>query len=299
MKKIQCILLCTVSMLLLASCQGVSDGRMLKKFISRFNAEEYAAASTYVYPADRMNVAFFAEEVKCLAPNTFIKLEDYKTVESATGRFIEAKIKWENATPALRNYFSEIGLPIDSEGLQEVKLNVRDTNDGETLSFVWGIPHVSSEDLNIASVVKNDGKPVEVTYLRTEPNTNSTKLGTMEKDLIVGPVDDNGFMPAYTVDKNGCIAVRYIKESPGIKLDKSAFFSLGIFGSMSLIVALIIIIVIIVPIYYIGAVSSAIFSSIPMAAPVIIIALILGVIYVIWQLLEKILFELFIINLPG
>ncbi len=293
------MIMALIYMMLLSSCQGYSDGRMLKKFLSRFNAEEYDCASTYVYPADRMNLAFFQLEIKKLAPHAFIELKDYKTEKEPDGRSIHAQIKWKNATPALKNYFDELGLPLDEQGLQNVVLKIKDTTDGETLSFVWGgVPGISPEDLSIASVVKENDKPLEVTYIRPEPNINSEKLGEMGHDLVVGPTRDDGFMRAYIVDKNGNISTRYIKDSKGISLDKDAFFSLGIFDSMGLIVALIIIIAIIVPIYFLGSLAQSI-TSLPLAGPVIIIGLILGIIYVVYQLLEKILFELFIINLPG
>ena len=73
---------------------------------------------------------------------------------------------------------------------------------------------------------------------------------------------------------------------------------MGIFDSMGLILALIIIIVIAVPVYFLGSIAQSILSLNPLLGVVICIGLILGVLYVIYQLLEKILFELFIINLP-
>lgn len=284
--------------ILLCGCQGYSDGRMLKKFISRFNAGEYASASAYIYPGDRMHVAFFAKEVKTLAPNAFIKLKDYKTEGKGENREIVATLKWDNVTPALRNYFTEIGHPLDKDGMQTVKLKIRDTADGETMSFIWGIPEVLSDNLWIASVVKKDGEPVEKTFLYKQPGSKDKKLGVMDHDLIVGQEDDSGWMPVYQVDKEGKIITSYIVNSKGLKLDRTAYFSLGIFDSIGVIVALVIIIVIIVPLFLLRSVIESVFVNFPVVGPIVIIALIFAVLYVIYQLLEKILFELFIINLP-
>ena len=64
-----------------------------------------------------------------------------------------------------------------------------------------------------------------------------------------------------------------------------------------ILVALIIIVIICVPLFYLRGIVESLFQSgcVGMGACVI---LVLGLIYVIYQLIEKILFELFIINLP-
>lgn len=298
MKRILKFLMISISIIFLPSCQNYSDGRILKKFISRFNAEEYSCAAAYVYPGDRMNVAFFAKEVKELAPNVFLKLQDYHTEGDGDNRYIKADIKWENATPALQNYFQEIGYPISSDGCQTVNLKIRETPDGEVLSFVWGIPDVLSDNLWIASIEKKDGNPIEKISIHEKPNFKSKSVGTFDHDMIVGQENDEGWMPVYQVERDGTIQTHYINKTPSMKLDRTAYFTLGIFDSMSVIVALIIIIVIIVPLFYLSSFIGSIFNGLPVAGPVIIIALILGIIYIIYQLLEKILFELFIINLP-
>lgn len=296
-KTILYVLLLTLTGLL-QSCQGYSDGRMLKKFISRFNAGEYSCAAAYVYPGDRMNLAFFAKEVKKLAPNAFVKLEDYDTEKSGEDRYIDATLKWENATPALQTYFRTIGYPLNNEGIQKVKLKVRDTNDGETISFVWGIPNVLSDNLWIASVEEKDGKPLKDVNLYDSPSENAKKVGKMEHDLIVQQEGESNWLPVYEVDNNGNVKELYMQKSKDVTLDRTAYFTMGIFDSMSLILALIIIIVIAVPVYFLGSIAQSIFSANPLLGILICIALILGVLYVVYQLLEKILFELFIINLP-
>lgn len=295
-KNIFYALMTVICVMVLTSCQGYSDGRMLKKFVSRFNAEEYSCASSYVYPGDRMNVAFFAKEVKTLAPSAFIKIKDYKTEDKGGDRYILATLKWENATPALRTYFNTIGWPIDDSDSQTIKLKIRDTNDGETLSFIWGVPGVLSDNLWIASVGKNEGNSKKNINIYSQPSTESKKLGVLEKDVIVGLEDDNGFMPVYQVTKDGEVTTSYIQKDD-VELDRTAYFTLGIFDSMSVIVALIIVIVIIVPLFMFHSIFESIFS-LPTYGPAICIALILGLIYIIYQLIEKILFELFIINLP-
>lgn len=278
------------------SCQSYSDGRMLKKFISRFNAEEYSCAAAYVYPGDRMNLAFFAKEAKTLAPSAIIKLQDYDTEGKGDERYITATLKWLNVTPALKSYFNSIGTPLDDKDCQTVKLKVRETNDGETLSFVWGVPGVLSDNLWIASVEKEDGKPIKDVDIYSQPSLESKKLGKVDHDLIAGQTDNEGWRPVYQVTQDGEVTISYI-QTDDVELDRTAYFTLGIFDSMSVIVALIIVIVIIVPLFMFHSVIESLFT-LPKVGPIVCIALILGLVCIVYQLLEKILFELFIINLP-
>ena len=284
-------------MIVLQSCQSYSDGRMLKKFISRFNAEEYASAATYVYPGDRMNVAFFANEVKTLAPHTFIKLEDYDTEGSGENRYIKATLKWENTTPALKSYFNNIGLPLDADDKQTVNLKIRDTNDGETITFPWGIPNILPENLWIANKTGNSDSENTPIQLYTAPSAKANEADKTDKDLIVGQEDDAGWRPAYQVTKDGELITYYIPKDSSINLDRTAFFHLGIFDSIGVIIAVIILIVIVAPFFLLRGVIESIFSN-SMYGPFIVVGLILGALYVIYQLLEQILFEMFIINLP-
>lgn len=285
-----------ILMLVLQSCQSYSDGRMLKKFVSRFNAEEYPSAASYVYPGDRMNVAFFAKEVKELAPHTFIKLEDYDSEGSGDNRYIRATFKWENTTPALLNYFKSIGHSLDKEGRETVNLKIRDTNDGKTIMFPWGIPSVLPENLWIATKKDGDSQKAPI-QLYSEPSSKAKVVGNTTEDLIVGDENGTGWRPAYKVTKNGNITTYYIDKQSGLDLDRTAYFHLGIFDSVGVIVALVILIVIVAPFFLLRGVFESIFSS-SIYGPFIVVALILLALYVVYQLLEQILFELFIINLP-
>jgi len=100
----------------------------------------------------------------------------------------------------------------------------------------------------------------------------------------------------FTIDHTCNIVQGYIKKNPALTKD-SLFFSLGIFDGLSVIIALVVLIAILVPIFLLRGVIGAIFGF---GIPGVLfgIALILFLIYAIYQLLENILFELFLINLP-
>ena len=272
------------------SCTGYNNNRRLKKFVSRFNAKEYACASTYIYPDDKMQLAFFANEVREKAPNAFIEIVNSKT----EGDKVVATLKWKNANTLLRNYFANIGKPLSANDEIVDTLEVRETTDGKCFSFGWGNPALNTEKLKLARISAED---VEHMNIRTGASTNNRIIGKLAKgDDILIEDEGKGWSCCYRVNDDGTLQKGYI-YTVDMSIKDSAFFSLNIFDSMGLLVAIIVILVIIVPLYYISSIATGLFS-IPVAGPVICVSIILGCLYTLYQLLEKILFELFIINLP-
>ena len=282
--------------MLLQSCQGFSDSRMLKKFVSRFNAEEYGCAAAYIFPEDHLNLKFFVSQVRPVAPNLVIKIEDYATEGDGDSRVLRVKLKWINATPALREYFSEAGYPLSDSDEHELILPIRLTNDGETLTFPFGVPGVSSESLHSTSINSvKEGNSYTVNIYSSK-SKKSSKVGTMDGNTIVGEPNE-GWRPCYAVNMEGKVITNYVKESNTYETDKSAYFSLGIFDSMGLLIALILIVVICVPLFYLRGIIESIMGS-GIGGILLCIVILLGLLYTIYQLIEKILFELFIWNLP-
>lgn len=298
MKKVVKFLLTMVAIFLLSSCQSYSDGRMLKKFLSRFNHEEYASASTYIFPADRMEFAFFVEQVMPLAPDALVELEDYNTEGEDENRIIVAQLKWTNATPPLKSYFNSIGLPIKSNNIQTVRIPIKKTTDGETISFLWPNTKLSNENLSNANIKKKDEKPVKLISIYSEPSEKAKKIRSFDDSVIVGEESSDGWLKIYEVDKKGNLIYSYFKNDPVISTDSMAFFHLGILDSLGLVVAIIVIVVVIAIVFILCGPLSSIFNAIPWGGPIILICLVLLGIYIIYQMLEKILFEMFIINLP-
>lgn len=298
MSKLIRFCLSIMALCILTSCQSYSDGRMLKKFLSRFNHGEYASASTYVFPADQMELALFAKQVKPLAPDAMIELEDYEKEGDGDERKILAKLKWTNTTPALKSYFQSIGLPIESNNIQTVRIPIRKTNDGETLSFLWPNPKLANEKLSEANIEKKDGKPVKSISIYSEPSEKAKQIQAFDDPVIVGEESSNGWFKVYEVDKNGELKHAYLKNDPAISTDLSAFLHLGLLDSLGLVVAIIVTVVVIAIVFLLCGPLNSILHDIPWAGPIIVICLVLAGIYIIYQMIEKIMFELFIINLP-
>lgn len=282
-------LLAVVLLSLYFSSSFVTNNRRLKKFVSRFNAGEYACASTYIYPDDRIKLAFFANEVRMKVPHAFIEIEHCETKDG----YVVAKLKWKNANDFLRNYFANVGKPLSKGDILVDTLGIKETLDGECFSFDWGSPKVNTEKLRLASISAED---IEWMNIRTDTSTNSQIIGKLRKgnDILI-EAEENDWSRCYIVN-NGQIQTGYIYTAY-LSVKERAFSSLSIFDSMSLLVAMIVIVVICVPLYLLrGAVESIMMSGCTGMASAVILVIIL--LYVIYQLIEKILFELFIINLP-
>jgi len=274
----------------LCSCTSLNNDRRLKKFVSRFNAEEYASASTYIYPDDRMQLAFFANEVRKKVPNAFIEIERSETKDD----YVVASLKWKNANDFLKNYFVYIGKPLDENDVLVDTIKVKETLDGDCFTFDWGIPEINTENLRLASISEEN---VERMNIRAEARKGSRIIGKLKKgdDILIAD-DGKGWSRCYQINNESKVETGYIYTA-NMSIKDSAFFSLGIFDSMSLLVALIIIVVICVPLFFLRGVVESIMNA-GCVGMTVCVSLLLVLIYVIYQLIEKILFELFIVNLP-
>ena len=289
-KKLSYWILLGLMMISFSSCTNYSNERSLKKFISRFNMKEYASASTYIYPDDKLQLAFFANEVRKKAPNAFVKI-DYCTAKDDE---VIATLKWVNANDFLRNYFANIGKKLNAEDAFVDKIKVKETVNGPRLVFNWGCPFINSEKLKLARITFEN---VERMNIRSGAGKDYSVIGNLARgDDILIDNSENGWSRCYQVDDEGQVQVGYI-YTKDMLITESAFFSLGIFESMSLLVAVIIIVVICFPLIYLQAIVEAI-KLLGCSSMFFAVILIMGFIYVFYHLLEKILFELFIINLP-
>ena len=250
-KKMSYWILLGLMMISFSSCTNYSNERSLKKFISRFNMKEYASASTYIYPDDKLQLAFFANEVRKKAPNAFVKI-DYCTAKDDE---VIATLKWVNANDFLRNYFANIGKKLNAEDAFVDKIKVKETVNGPRLVFNWGCPFINTEKLKLARITFEN---VERMNIRSGAGKNYRVIGNLARgDDILIDNSENGWSRCYQVNNEGQVQVGYI-YTKDMLITESAFFSLGIFESMSLLVAVIIIVVICFPLIYLQAIVEAI-----------------------------------------
>ena len=284
------LLLLTVT---LSSCN--QNERDLKKFISRMNAKEYNAASTYIYPEDLMQFYFFIHEVKPLCPMAFLELKEIElqNKKDKNNRQIKTLLQWKNPNDALRNYFCIIGRPLTHDGCFIDIIPVKETVDGDRLTFNWGIPNVQTQKLRIAGI-KKEFEKVNSIGIFTNPTIKATKVASLEKgEKCVFEMNEamSNWLYCYYVDQQGEIATGYINNKQ-VDTSSNTFFHLNIFESMGLLLAVIIAVLILFPIWWLRA-----FFTNPVTS-VLALILVLVCLCVFYMCVEKILFELFIINLP-
>ena len=210
-------------------------------------------------------------------------------------KVVIADFELVNSSDQVRNYFTNLGYDIVNDTFKDT-IYIRQSNEGEKLSFNWGL---RSSDENHYCLAELVGKDVNSLNIRNRPTTSSKVIGTLTKgeDLLVENNNDNKkWKHCYMVNDDGKIIEGYIYNK-NLNYQTSSFFSLGVFDSMTLTVAIIILVVICV-FFAFGSSIFLMISAIPVGGIIIVVGCILGLLYTVYQLLEKILFEMFIINLP-
>ena len=162
----------------------------------------------------------------------------------------------------------------------------------------------TDEDINIEDIsVEMNSENMENEEITPTTNSISVPQGniigklTKNKKIVIDAYsEDPDWVQCFTIDHTCRIVKGYIKKDDAL-VKNSLFFSLGIFEGLSLLIALIILVVIAFPIIYIGSIVDALFGR-GVGGIVFCVAMILGLIATAYMLLENILYELFLINLP-
>lgn len=291
MKRLKIMILAIFTMVALTGCgERPNDGRMVEKFLSRLNAREYSCASQYIFPGDHPKLKLYAE-VMTKNPETFLKLISKENAEVDGKPAVKVRFECVNPTPYFKNYMEAIGVLKDG-GIIEDTWEIRETVDGKSLSFNWA--RVKGENLMLAKLA--DGNDIAV---YRSPSRNSTQINTFksgEKVIINDYPADSKWIKCFKTDENCRVINGYIDRDE-ISTSDGKFFSLNIFDTLSLLVAGLLFVVFGLLFFLIRLIVEALTGA-GCFGWVMIAVLILGWLYVLYQLLEKILFELFIINLP-
>jgi lipoprotein len=276
-------------LLLFSACSN--DGRKVKKFLSRINAREINAASMYIYPGDHPKLSIYADVLE-KNPNLFLKLHSKHNIIIDGKKGVAVELECVNSTPYYRNYMEKLGL-LQSSGMIVDTLFIRETTDGEKLTFNWA--PIEGENLKLATIRDST---VRVMNIRAGKSSNAPIIGKLEnKDKII--INDYpataDWVRCFTIDEN-CNVVRGYVYRKSLGANESEFFNIGIFDSIGLLIAIALLAIVGAFFYLLRSVVE-IFSQSP-AGWIFAIILLLLLLYTAYQLLEKILFELFIINLP-
>ena len=283
---------------LIAFCSCSNDGRLVDKFIKRVNAKELNSASKYIYPDDLEYLHLFDKEVLSSAPNLLLNIIQKENIIVAGQKAVTVKIECINASPFFMNYMRNNNMLDENNHIVDT-IFVKETAKGDKITFSW--TKIRGESLHLASISEAEGQDVSSLNIRSGTSEKSNIIGKLTKGEIV-MLDDNynenaSWVRAFKIDKTSNIIQGYIKKSPVLINVSSNFFSLGLFDGLGLLVAVIILVVIAFPLVYMGAAVESIIRS-GIYGILASVALIFALIYVAYQLLENVLFELFLINLP-
>lgn len=276
-------------MLACSSCSN--DGRKVKKFLSRMNAREFNAASLYIYPGDYAKLSLYTDVLRKNS-NTFLKLANKRNIKINGTKGVAVEFQCLNTTPYYRNYMESLGL-LTSSGMIRDTFLVRQTTKGKKLSFDWA--RIKGENLELASIRDTT---IHSMNIRSGMGIQYPVVGQLEsgRSVIIDNYSENPeWVKCFTIDDHCNPIEGYIYRN-SLSIEQE-FFPLGLFESFGLLVAVVILVVLGFVVVYGHALIQALFS-IPWLGWLLAVGLILGLLYTIYQLLEKILFELFIINLP-
>lgn len=291
MRLFKYFMMATLSAILLSSCgERANDGRMMEKFVSRLNAREYSCASQYIFPNDHPKLKLFSD-VMSKNSETFFKLISKENAEIDGKPAVKFKLECINPTPYFKNYMEAIGV-IDENNIIQDTWEIRETVDGKTLGFNWA--KVTGENLMLAQLEEDEQIPVY-----RSPSKNSSQINTFksgDKVIINNYPADSPWIKCFKVDDNCRVINGYIARD-SVSTTDGKFFKLNIFDTLSLLVAGLLFLVFGVLYYLIRLIVQALMGT-GCLAWVLIPTIILAWLFVLYQLLEKILFELFIINLP-
>lgn len=282
------ILTVIISFFILTSCN--SNERMVKKFIKRINAREINSASKYLWPEDHASLYVFNQR--------FLQNDELTTFEieevTENNEVITAKINLLNAKDDLKNYFNSLGL-LDGNRLH-LTFNTRKTEESNYISIQF-----PSNDCGLPQKLKRSSIQTEMLNLRSGPGLGYAvkKQAKQNEDLLIDAgYTHEGWRKGYDFDENGNLQTFYFSSKLSDEKEIS-FFTLGYFGTTSLIILGLLGILIwflVYPLVLFGGIFRAAGEAPQMA--LILLALMVGSMYFTYQLLENMLFELFLINLP-
>jgi hypothetical protein len=273
------------------SCNG--NERQVRKIFKRINAGEINSASKYVWPEDHAKLFVFHKRFLENNPLTTFEFIKSETSEKDGKKQLIADFKVLNGSSKLLAYFDS--LKILNKDIIQISFEEKKANETTYLDFPFDWDDTQMPKELELGVIKT-----EQINLRGGADINSPVITTaMENDqLLIDPHFKNekwrrGYLIAEDKPIQECYFSSKLSETQTI-----SFFTLGYFEKISflaLIIVGIIVWFVMYPILFFGGVFGTMESP-PIALS--ILALLLGSVYFTYQLIESLIFELFLYNLP-
>lgn len=269
----------TLLSLIVTSCHY--DGLKINKTVDRINYHEIDLASKYVYPGDHASLFLFDNEALALAPNLeleIVKKKNYKNAQKE--KFVITTIKCRNTTKFFEDFVKKNNLSKDGKTIIDT-IAIKHTQKKKYIGFDWGIRH--SEPENMFPYLTHEEVPVYA-----DMSTSSQKLISIptERKIVCKRLgQDTTWYECFFILPSGERQNGYINYHNGQKL--GSYFTLGFVESLGIIILLIVTLVfVIIPIVFMKI------------HPVVGIICVFVSIFLVYNILAHILFELFLIHLP-
>lgn len=280
----------TLMLLIFSSCS--SNERTVKKFIKRLNAREISSASKYLWPEDHAPLYVFNE--RFLANDKLTTFDIKEITTDQNNQTISASIELLNAKDDLKSYFDSLGLL--NGNVVNLTFTTRKTEEANYISiqFPW-------DDCNLPSKLKRSSVQTDALNLRSGPGLGYPvqKVVKQNDDLLIdADYADNGWRKGFVFNEEGTIETLYFSSKLTDEKEIS-FFTLGYFGTVSIILLGIFGIIVwflVYPLVLFGGIFRAASEAPQMA--LILFGLMVGSMFFTYQILENMIFELFLINLP-
>lgn len=274
---------------LLSMCS--SEERLVKKFIGRINAREYNSASAYIYPGDHPKLRMFCN-VMDKNPNLLIKILENNVCKIDGKEAVITKLQFTNTTAYFHNYMNDMDKLISENAVLVDTFYIREHEKGDVLSFDWA--NIKGEDLKTATIQEGYKK----INIRSAPTKSSRILGVMDstQNIVIDNYSDIKWVKCFYINNKCHVVSGYINKKL-LKSTSSNFFNLSWFDKMGLLLCVIVLALVgVVPLALMSIVRGA-FGN-PLYAILALVALILLPFYVAYEIIEHIVFELFLYNLP-
>ena len=290
MNKFSIIALSLGLLFLTTSCNF--DKRKVKKFFKRLNAGEVNSAASYIISDDQANLYYFNNQYWTGNGSGFKILEMERQMIGEKPCVI-VKLNCNNCSDDLLTYFKNKNML--SENIITDTIFVKKVNGDKYLTFdLGGYDPQLSKVLRLAQAKSNS------VNIRSGPGVGYSIISTLKKSDEV--TIDDGFINSewrkcIFTDETGELTVGYIASSL-TEIKEESYFELGWFGKLGLLVASIIALVVLIVVF--PLMLTTIFRTVGDNAvfALILFGVLIVIVLLTYEIIEGVLFELFLINLP-
>ena len=266
--------------------------REVKKFFKRLNAKEVNSAASYIISDDQANLYYFNNQYWSGNGSDFeiMEMESQMIGEKPC---VIVKLKCNNCSEDLLTYFKNRKV-LQADIITDT-IFVKKVNGDKYLTFdLGGYDPQLSKVLRLAQVKSNS------VNIRSGPGIGYSIISTLKKTDEV--TIDDGFVNSewrkcIFTDERGKLTVGYISSSL-TEIKDVSYFQIGWFGKLGLLGASIIALVVLIVVFPLMLTTIFRTASDNVVFALILFGVLIAIVLLTYEIIEGVLFELFLINLP-